>query len=360
MHISAERHRLARDFRIDFTDAGRGDVVTSICIGVPSYKRADLLRDLLDRLLPLLAERPHIRLCVVNDGSHEARYDEVVTARAGQFDYRILSVNVGCGGARRACFEGADEDYLVCIDDDCLPTREWLDWLEAMIETWPGVDLFAGDVKPCFPEGATRWQRSLSVADEAHSALEMSFGLLTAVTANLAMKRSTYEAAGGFSADLRGSEDCDITQKVIAAGGSYLVVHRWVIFHVAKLNAREMRKRFRQYGFANAAYVVTRKSWKIATIADLGHLRPALTRARVCLRNDLAKWRRLGLPRIEQWQKACVTVLLQLEYEYGWRKGMRAMGQSVSSPLPRPPAITERYRDFTEQDRAVLSLPSSA
>ncbi|MDO8422797.1 MAG: glycosyltransferase family A protein [Parvibaculum sp.] len=334
--------------------------MTSICIGVPSYKRADLLKDLLDRLLPLLAERPHIRLCVVNDGSHDARYDEVVSARARQFDYRILPVNGGCGAARRACFEDAREDHLVCIDDDCLPTREWLDWLEAMIATWPGVDLFAGDVKPHFPEGATRWQKALSTVDEAHSALEMSFGLLTAVTANLAMKRSTYEAAGGFDAGLRGAEDCDITQKVIAAGGTYLIVHHWVIFHVAKLKTREMRKRFRQYGFATASYVVTRNAWKIVSRSDFGQLRPALRRARECLKNELAKKRRLGLPPVVQWQRAGVTTLLQLEYEYGWYKGMKAHGRSTSSPLPYQPKLIDRYRDFTEEDRAALALRSGA
>ena len=332
--------------------------MASICIGVPSYRRADLLSDLLDRLLPLLAARPHIRLCVVNDGSHDARYDAVVSARAGQFDYRILPVNVGCGAARRAGFEGAREDYLVCIDDDCLPTREWLDWLEAMIATWPGVDLFAGDVRPHFPEGATRWQKALSTVDEAHSALEMSFGLLTAVAANVAMKRSTYEAAGGFDAALRGAEDCDITQKVIAAGGTYLIVHHWVIFHVAKLKAREMRKRFRQYGFATSSYVVTHKAWKIVSRPDFGQVMPALRRARECLNNELARKRRLGLPPIEQWQRAGVTTLLQLEYEYGWYKGLKAHGLSTSSPLPAAPKLTERYRDFTEEDRAALVLRS--
>lgn len=332
-----------------------------ICIGVPSYRRAGMLEELLDRLLPLLATRPHIRLCVVNDGSHDACYAEIVTARAGLFEYRILPVNVGCGGARRACFEGADEDYLVCIDDDCLPTCEWLDWLEAMIETWPGVDLFAGDVRPYFPEGATRWQRALSTVDETPSALESSFGLLTAVTANLAMKRTTYEAAGGFDAGLRGAEDCDITQKMIAAGGTYLIVHHWVIFHVAKLKTREMRKRFRQYGFAASSYVVTHKAWKIVSRTDFGQLRPALTRARECLKNELEKRRRRGLPLIEQWQRAGVITLLQLEYEYGWYKGMTAQGRNSSSPpLPQAPKLMERYRDFTEEDCAALVLRSDA
>ena len=178
-------------------------MATTICIGVPSYRRAGQLSDLLKRLVPLVIARPHIRLCVVNDGSHDADYERVLARYEGIVDYRVSPQNGGCGAARRAAFEGATEDYLVCIDDDCIPSREWLDWLEALIEAYPSVDLFAGDVRPHFEKVPGEWERALSIIDESVSPVVFSDGLLTAVTANLAMKRTTYERAGGFSADLR-------------------------------------------------------------------------------------------------------------------------------------------------------------
>jgi glycosyltransferase involved in cell wall biosynthesis len=323
---------------------------------VPTYRRAGNLKDLLERMAPLLGERPHIRLCVVNDGSHDAAYEQVVAPHAAWFDYRILPVNGGCGAARRACFEGATEDYLVCIDDDCLPTKDWLDWLEAMIEANPGIDLFAGDVRPSFTKPPTLLQRALSVVDDAPSPLITDHGLLTAVTANLAMKRTIYEASGGFSEDLRGGEDCDLTQSLLAVGATYLVSLDWTIRHIAKSSYREMRKRFRGYGRHAAHLTVSRRHWRLGAAQSDGSLRQIARLVRTKFNDEFSQRRNRKLPASERWLRASIYALLMLEYELGWRAGLRGLGVRSEIVMPQPPALADRFVDFTEDDAAAIVL----
>lgn len=331
--------------------------MTTICIGVPSYRRADQLSDLLKRLVPLLIARPHIRLCVANDGSHDAAYERVLAPYTDIVDYRILPVNGGCGAARRAAFEGATEDYLVCIDDDCIPSREWLDWLEALIEAHPSVDLFAGDVRPYFEESPGDWERALSILDENTSPVVLAHGLLTAVTANLAMKRETYELSGGFAADLRGTEDCDITQKLIGAGASYMVVNDWVIFHIAKLRFGAVARRFRKYGADAASYTVSRKLWKLSARHGAGSLRQAAMRG-----VDLFQYQRRrdaqdkALSGKARFFRSIVIGLLTFAFEYGWWRRMRGLGIRDMSQLAKPPVLAERYVTFSPDDAAAFKV----
>lgn len=329
--------------------------MATICIGVPSYRRADKLYDLLKRLVPLVITRPHIRLCVANDGSHDAAYERVMGVYTGIVDYRVLPRNGGCGAARRAAFEGATEDYLVCIDDDCIPSRDWLDWLEAMIAAHPSVDLFAGDVRPYFETEPGDWERALSILDDNASQVVFADGLMTAVTANLVMKREIYERAGGFSADLRGTEDCDITQKLIRAGASYMVVPDWQIFHVAKLRYWPVARRFRQYGSHAAAYTLSRGFWKLAKRHGTGSVAQAVTRAAERFaaqrREDEGDKTLSGRAKI---YRAFVLAALTFEFETGWYRVMRRAGIRDNKALPQPPRLAERYVDFSDADAAAL------
>ncbi|MCE9650259.1 MAG: glycosyltransferase family 2 protein [Parvibaculum sp.] len=329
-------------------------MLKTICIGVPTYKRPDNLKDLLARLTPLL--RPHIRLRIVNDGSHDAEYERIVAPYSERIEYRILPENGGCGAARRACFEDATEDYLVCIDDDCVPTGNWLDWLEALIEANPGVDLFAGDVRPFFARPPNAFTRALSVIDDAPSPLVNGYGLLTAVTANLAMKRSAYEAVGGFDPALRGTEDCDITQKLLNGGAAYLISLDWVIEHIAKSSYFEMRKRFRGYGVNGARFVVARQNWRHSSLQNGGSFREIREIVVIQFRREYASAANRNMPRPEKFLRAVTRALLMLEYCLGWRAGLREHGIRTKDELPRPPALADSYVDFTKEDATALNL----
>lgn len=132
-------------------------------IGVPTYRRSADLANMLAALAPQLRTYPNVRLVVVNDAGHDAGYDDLVARYGDIYEYRVASENRGPGPARAAAFADADEDYLVGIDDDCIPEPLWLEWLHALVESDPDVDLFAGVTVPIWTSRPSRLQRLLAL-----------------------------------------------------------------------------------------------------------------------------------------------------------------------------------------------------
>lgn len=287
----------------------------TVCIGIPTYKRPDALAGLLAKFAPLLKGRPHIRVSVVNDGSHDPAYDRVLKAQGRPWlSYRALPDNLGCGGARRAAFDGATEDWFVSIDDDCVPDARWLDTMEALINT-AAADFLAGEVRPAWEGPPTPYQEDLALIDQLSSLVVTPFGLMTAVTANLAVRRGAYERAGGFAEDMRGAEDCDLTQRLIASGATYRLCPHLVIDHVAQRRYLPTRRRFRSYGHHAARYVLIRQNWRIAArqpMHDWGFLAVRLRKQFGSIFRDS---RKEGYSRWRSFRRAWFRGAMAVHYE---------------------------------------------
>ena len=317
----------------------------TILIGVPAYKRADNLDRLLAALAPLLETRPHIRVRVVNDGSHDAAYERVVARhRHPWLDYRVLPENLGCGGARRAGFEGASADWLVCIDDDSAPTERWIAWLDALIQAGPDADFIAGDVEPVWTDPPSDWESDLAHVDRSSWLHVTSYGLMTAVTPNMAMRREAYERAGGFAADMRSAEDCDMTQRLIAGGATYRICADLVIGHYAKRRYRDMRARFRSYGLAAPRYVILRQDWRVGSVFARSP-RDFLAGMRIHYAELLREARKDGLPGWRCHRRAFVTAMMSVHFQFGWWAGVRRERRRLGA-FPAVPDLSGRFADF--------------
>ena len=129
---------------------------TRVVLAVATYRRAELLRDLLPLLVAEVDElEDEARVVVVdNDPDGSAR---AVVERLGSpsVDY-YLEPRPGIAAARnRALEESAGAEALVFIDDDERPGEAWLQTLVAAWKEWrcaavagPVVSLFEGSVDP--------------------------------------------------------------------------------------------------------------------------------------------------------------------------------------------------------------------
>lgn len=331
----------------------------TFCIGIPTHNRPDDLAICLDALVPQIRRRANARLVVVNDGTHDERYERVVAQHRDAIDYRIQTENRGSGPTRAAAFSDATEDYLVCTDDDCRPPDDWLDMLEAIVETNPEADLVAGAVEPVWTATPTLWNRMLAApASYPGPHLGESY-LLTAVTANCAYRRQAYEAAGRFHPELSGAaaDDFYMTQQLRRQGATGLLAENWKTGHKSHQTIAEIRRRFRGYGFGNARLICMLDAWEFAELMSDGSLAGSLRKARQWVASD---WRRSGkaddpLPlRIAHW---LVTLMLTLEHERGWRRGLRHFaGTDFRSTMPRRPPLRERFVDFADPAQRQTAL----
>ena len=73
----------------------------SLCVVIPTYRRAARLDRLLTALEPQITGKPDRRVVVVNDGSHDDAYAKVAERFQAIIDYVALPQNRGRGGGAK-------------------------------------------------------------------------------------------------------------------------------------------------------------------------------------------------------------------------------------------------------------------
>jgi len=175
---------------------------------VPACARPEQLAECLARLAPGAQTFPaeHYEVIVTDDSADES-VREVVRAR---FPWAQWTAGPRRGpasnrnnGARRARGE-----WLAFTDDDCLPEAGWLAGLAAAI---------AGEATCAAWEGPTLADRPQKYLNEA-APLNTHGGYLW--SCNLAVRRETFAALGGFDERFRYAtmEDVDFRERLLAAG----------------------------------------------------------------------------------------------------------------------------------------------
>ena len=219
----------------------------SITIAVATWRRPKGLRRLLEALRPQVEGHRGREIVVVNDGSHDAAYAEVVSAFESIVRYESLSENAGVGVARNRCVSLAKGDFVVFVDDDCVPPPFWLDWLAARLTVAPDIDALAGSTR-------LLWRNSgFFERVQAHFKLLprpwVTRQDIIFVTASLAIRRALLERLGGFR-PLRIGEDTELAGRVAQSGARVVVDEDWFVHHEPEAFGAKLRK-FWRYGLAN-------------------------------------------------------------------------------------------------------------
>jgi len=230
---------------------------SGISIIVPTYRRADSLRALLESLHPQVKNTPDTSVVVVNDGSHDDSYESVINAFADIVDYLPLAENQGPAAARNAGAARAKGRFLVFVDDDCAPPGHWLDWLLAIIENDPGVAVVGGSTRL----DPSPTSNPIAAYNKAFSfnprPLYQDGDLYVLPSANLAVRRDWFERIGGFDERFRyaAGEDINLAYRLKMAGAPFYIDESWYIEHEAEERLRGFWRRWYRYGFGNAQHL---------------------------------------------------------------------------------------------------------
>ena len=202
------------------------------CVATLTYRRPEGLRAIVQALRPQLADVPRSRLLIVDNDlvpSAKEAFQEVVGD-----DPRITYVHEprpGIAAARnRALDEAGDDDLLVFIDDDEVPSEQWL---RSLLHAWraTGAAAVVGPVVSVFGEQSDPW-----IADGAFfTRLRHRTGtsLTTAATNNLLLDLHQLAPFGlrfdeGFSTS--GGSDTVFTRQLVAAGGRMVWCDEALVF----------------------------------------------------------------------------------------------------------------------------------
>lgn len=191
-----------------------------IAIGIATYRRPDLLRQLLASLADVQFAGQMNVYVVDNDAEGSGReiaanFGELVTSY-------VIESEAGIAQARNRFLEIiADEEFVVFVDDD-----EWVeqDWLSRLAETMDAfqVEVVAGPVLPVFPVDAPDW----AVNGGFYERQRHSTGtqLTLAATNNVLVRRDALERLESPRFDtnfsLTGGSDSDLFNRMVQAGAA--------------------------------------------------------------------------------------------------------------------------------------------
>ncbi|TME89143.1 MAG: glycosyltransferase [Chloroflexi bacterium] len=221
-----------------------------ISVAICSYNGGRTIRECCEGVRRL--EYPNFEVIVVDDGSTD---DTAAIAR--EHGFRVISTpNRGLSAARNLALEAATGEIVAYIDDDAYPDPHWLSYLAwAFLRTQ-----HAAIGGPNLPPRGDGW-----FADCVGNAPGGPVHVLLSDTeaehvpgCNLAMRKSSLEAIGGFDPRYRvAGDDVDVCWRLQARG--------WTIgFHPAALVWHHRRSSIRAYwrqqvGYGKAEALLERK-----------------------------------------------------------------------------------------------------
>ncbi len=173
-----------------------------VSVVVPTFRRPALLARCLSALLAQRLAPGAFEIIVVDDGCDaETRRTVAAAAGGGAVSVRYLQSGPAAGpaAARNVGWRAASADVLAFTDDDCIPSRGWLQAGLDAIAT--GLDGACGQVIVPISERPTDYQRDAAGLERAEF-----------VTANCFYRRRALEAVGGFDPRFRVAwrEDTDV------------------------------------------------------------------------------------------------------------------------------------------------------
>jgi succinoglycan biosynthesis protein ExoM len=195
------------------------DILIDLCIC--SYKRPEIADVLKQVACQTGIARQRLRV-IVADNSDDARMCALVTSTACEVGLNLRYVHAPANNislARNACLKCARAPWIAFLDDDEIPTPDWLGalWREAVKGEWDAV---LGPVKAIYSETAPVW---LTRGDFHSTApVRVKGKIQTAYTGNVLFRRDRVEQLRlRFRDELgkSGGEDEDFFYRLFDAGG---------------------------------------------------------------------------------------------------------------------------------------------
>ena len=226
-----------------YTRPGRAPIATGMrrppaTVVVLAHNVWEATKACLEALRPTLGV--HDQVVVVDNGSTDATATQL---------RRLPWVEVVAAGANRGIPTGrnlgaarARHDVVVFLDNDTVPTGRWLDTLVAALmgrpevaaagprsNTAPGAQAAEGASYP--GDDLVAMRRFARTWAHEHDRQVEDVAVLSGFC--LAVRRSAFEAAGGFDEGYStgGYEDDDLCNRLRAAGGSLVLAHGAFVHH---------------------------------------------------------------------------------------------------------------------------------
>jgi glycosyltransferase involved in cell wall biosynthesis len=206
-----------------------------ICVCICTYRRAQLLKRLLEALGSQATDGQFTYSIVVVDNDRLRSAEPVVSdfGRTSSIPVRyFVEPQQNIALARNKAVEHADGNYVAFIDDDEFPTQDWLLTLFGACRRY-GVDGVLGPVNPYFDEEPPKWIREGKFWQRPTYPTGTVIDGMKGRTGNVLLKKEVFPAGGGpFRPEFRSGEDQDFFTRMIAEGHVFIWCNEAVAYEV--------------------------------------------------------------------------------------------------------------------------------
>lgn len=215
---------------------------------VPVYNRREEVADLL-RSLEAQTDKG-FEIILVEDGSTQLSLPDGKGPEGLHLKYYKKS-NEGRSIARNYGMAGADGDYFVFVDSDCILPPAYIETLRRSLAANP-VDCFGGP--DAAHESFSDTQKAINYAMTAFLTTggirggKVSMEKFTPRTFNMGFSREVYERVGGFREMF--SEDIDMSTRIRNAGFSITLYPDAYVYHKRRVDMKKFWKQVHVFGMS--------------------------------------------------------------------------------------------------------------
>ena len=237
---------------------------------IPVYNRPQEVDELLESLCQQTVK--DFEVVVVEDGSSE-KCDEVCEKYADRLPVNYYyKPNSGPGPSRNYGAEHSQGEYLIILDSDVIVPENYLEIIEEELNRKP-CDAFGGPDRA--HESFTPIQKAINYAMTSFFTTggirggKKKLDKFYPRSFNLGIKKSVYEALGGF-APMRYGEDIDLSTRIFKGGYSCRLFPEAFVYHKRRIKFSSF---FRQVKHSGEARVELKKRYP--ETFKLVHILPA-------------------------------------------------------------------------------------
>lgn len=288
-----------------------------ISIIICTYNREKYIGSVLQALA---GQKSDFEIIVVDNNSTDATPQIAKQFKAEHPELDITLCNEaeqGLSHARNCGIAQAKGDFLVFLDDDAIPCRDYLEKLDEGLKCHPGYAGFGGKIEPLFesvkPKWLCRWTLSwVSGLDMGANAKPFKPGKYP-IGANMGFRRDVVEKVGVFNPELgrskknlMGGEEKDFFLRIQRAGYDIIYLPEPSVQHIipASRTTTDYIRRFAQgvglserlrsknegtYSKRVFAELVKWAATIVLSIIYLLAFRPACSRALILFRYRVSK-----------------------------------------------------------------------
>jgi len=225
-----------------------------VSIAIPYFKAPESLRRLFIGLqgqnIPERL-RGDIEVLVVND---EGKTQIPVKLPTLPFYTSILTSSYkGVAGARNIAIKSAKGKYIFFLDQDCIPTPEWIGSMLRRFEQEKHLMAIGGQMFPKASSGIVNYYFNITNRLEEPIIDSQTGEIVTLITGNAAFRRKALKKIGGFDEETfdstsHGGEDVDLTYRLKSTGCDIRYEPKAIVLHEYPSNFSDIFFKYTNHG----------------------------------------------------------------------------------------------------------------